>query len=283
MTPKFSCADFTFPILPHDKVLALLRLLDFEAVDLGIFEGRSQVQPSQIHEDPEGEAKKLKARLETHGLVASDVFLQTGGGPPIDAVNDPNPTIRERNREWMKSLVRFTKALGCSHITGLPGVGHDGVEPGDDWELATSETAWRMETAGAEGLTYSVEAHVGSIIPDPETTLDYLKAVPGLTLTLDYGHFIYQGMTSESAHPLLKHASHFHARGGAKGLLQSTVKDNTIDYEAILRGFHDLDYAGYLCLEYVWIDWEGCNRTDNVAETILLREQLAAYAERLSE
>jgi hypothetical protein len=33
-----------------------------------------------------------------------------------------------------------------------------------------------------------------------------------------------------------------------------------------------LNYPGWICLEYVWVDWEGCNRTDNVAETILLRD-----------
>jgi hypothetical protein len=29
-----------------------------------------------------------------------------------------------------------------------------------------------------------------------------------------------------------------------------------------------------MCLEYVWIDWEGCNRTDNISETIILRDFL---------
>ncbi len=122
---------------------------------------------------------------------------------------------------------------------------------------------------------------MGSILPDPVTTLRFLREIPNLTLTLDYGHFIYQGMSNESAHPLLKHASHFHARGGAKGQLQSTVKDNTIDYQAVVEGLAAVDYEGYLSLEYVWIDWEGCNRTDNISETLLLRQQLKSFAMNL--
>jgi sugar phosphate isomerase/epimerase len=53
------------------------------------------------------------------------------------------------------------------------------------------------------------------------------------------------------------------------------VQDNRIDFSAIVRGLREVDYAGYLCVEYVYVDWEGCNRTDNVSETLLLRELLS--------
>ena len=278
MTPKFSCADFTFPLLPHDKVLQLLNLLEFEAVDLGVFEGRSHQFPSKILEDPKKAAEALSGELEKNGLVVSDVFMQTGPEPPKAAVNDPDEAVRERNRELMQGMIQYASALGCKHITGLPGVRQPGTEDQVDWDLAIEETRWRMEQASEAGITYAIEAHVGSIVPYPDSTLKFLEAVPGLTLTLDYGHFIYQGMSNESAHPLLQYASHFHARGGAKGMLQSTVKDNTIDYESIMQRFSEQNYDGYLCLEYVWIDWEGCNRTDNLSETLLLRERLEEYA-----
>ena len=282
MNPKFSCADFTFPLLPHEKILALLQLLEIPAVDLGVFEGRSHHFPSSIVGDPEGSAKRMKTMLDQYGLEASDVFLQTGEDPPVAAANDPDPSIRESNRAVFEAMVTYTRELGCKHITGLPGVLHEGVDPDQDWELAVEETSWRKTTAEAAGLVYGIEAHVGSILPDPETTLRFIAACPEITLTLDYGHFIYQGMSSESAHPLLKHASHFHARGGAPGQLQSTMKDNTIDYEAIVRGLAEADYTGYLCLEYVWIDWEGCNRTDNISETLLLKQELEGYLKNLS-
>ena len=278
MKPRFSCADFTFPLLSHDQVLALLHLLGFEAVDLGIFEGRSHYSPSQVNADPRGLAKTIKANLDAYKLTVSDVFLQTGEDPPISAANDPDLAIQKRNREWFDAMLIFTGELGCRHLTGLPGVHHTDIPPETDWNLAVEETAWRVERARQAEMVYSIEAHVGSILPDPETTLQFLREVSNLTLTLDYGHFIYQGMSNESAHPLLKHASHFHARGGAKGQLQSTVKDNTIDFRAVVEGLAAAGYEGYFCMEYVWIDWEGCNRTDNISETLLLRQQLESYA-----
>ena len=276
MKLKFSCADFTFPLLPHEKVLALLNLLEIEAVDIGVFEQRSHHWPSQIIPSPAKSAQRLKSQLEQRDLVAADVFLQTGPEPPIAAVNDPDKAIRAKNRDIFKAITEYCRELGCQHLTGLPGVIHPNISAARDWELAVAETRWRLEWARNCGVVYAVEAHVGSILPDPESALKFLSAAPGLTLTLDYGHFAYQGMSDERVHPLLPHASHFHARGGCKGMLQATMKDNCIDFDYIVKAFAEQNYEGYFCLEYVWVDWEGCNRTDNISETLLLKSKLAS-------
>ena len=272
---KFSCADFTFPLLPHDGALQLIKLLGINAVDLGFFSGRSHLQPEHVQGNVAGAAKTFRARLDELGLELADVFLQTSEHPAGLPANHPDQAVREKTREFMKLAIEFAINAGARHITGLPGVSHAGVSDGDSRRRAAEESSWRAAEAAKAGLVYSVEPHVGSICPSPETTLEFLRQSQGVTLTLDYGHFIYQGMSNESVHPLLSHASHFHARGGAPRQLQSTVKDNTIDFAAIPRELKRLNYRGYLCLEYVWVDWEGCNRTDNVAETLLLKAQLS--------
>lgn len=271
---KFSCADFTFPLLPHDKVLQLIKLLGIDAVDLGIFEDRSHHFPSAIANDPIQNGEKLAAQMRYLEMEVADVFLQTGADPPIAAANNPDTGVRTRNRTIFQKMIDFTQALGCSHLTGLPGVFHEEEDSVDDWKRALEETQWRVETANRAGIVYSIEPHVGSILPDADTTLCFLESCPGLTLTLDYGHFIYQGQSNNSVHALLPHASHFHARGGAEGKLQTLAQENEIDFEAILSQLKKQNYDGYICLEYVYQDWEGCNRTDNVSETLLLKKQL---------
>jgi hypothetical protein len=52
------------------------------------------------------------------------------------------------------------------------------------------------------------------------------------------------------------------------------MKESGIPFPAIHDALQLRNYPGWICLEYVWIDWEGCNRTDNVAETVLLRDIL---------
>ncbi len=271
---KYSCADFTFPLLLHHKALQLIKLLGMDAVDLGIFEDRSHHYPSHIAKDPAGIGKKITRQLGDIGLEAADVFLQTGTEPPIAAVNNPEKSVRINNRELFLKTLEFATVLECRHITGLPGVIHKGEKFQDDWKRACEETRWRLETAKDANMVYSIEPHVGSILSNAETTLQFTNDCPGLTLTLDYGHFIYQGQTNESVHPLIPHASHFHARGGAKGKLQTIVKENEIDFETIISRFKETGYSGFICMEYVYVDWEECNRTDNVSETIRLYELL---------
>ncbi len=270
---RLSCADFTFPLLPHEDVLALIRLLGLEGVDLGIFSGRSHWTPEMILPDVAAAAGRMKSSLTRHGLAAADVFLQTGPEPPLRAANDPDASTRATNRETFRGILDFTVHVGAKHLTGLPGVWHHGVDQATDWNLATDEARWRKAEASAAGIEYAVEPHVGSMTPDPESALRFAQET-GVTFTLDYGHFVYQGMAPHAADILLPHASHFHARGGADGQLQSTMKDNVIDFPAIHEALRARNYPGWICLEYVWVDWEGCNRTDNVSETIILRDLL---------
>lgn len=269
---KLSCADFTFPLLPHEDALSLIQMLGIDGLDLGVFAGRSHLQPCDIVGNPAQAAAEFTTRLDDSGLLLSDVFLQTGEHPGDKAANCPDPAVRAAAREVFLRVLEFASEAGAVHMTGLPGVSFDGVADSDGLKLAAEEARWRVDEAGKAGIVYSVEPHVGSIAPTPQAAADLVQMAEGLTLTLDYGHFIYAGFSNEDIHPLLSSASHFHARGGAPKKLQVPMAENTIAFPEILRRFDG--YQGWICLEYVWVDWEGCNRTDNVSETILLRDLL---------
>ena len=97
-------------------------------------------------------------------------------------------------------------------------------------------------------------------------------------MTLDYTHFTKVGIPDAEIEPLIKYASHFHARGAAKNRLQTGLMENTIDYDRVIVVMKETNYTGTIGIEYTWNEWEGCNRTDNVSETILLRDFIiAAY------
>jgi len=124
------------------------------------------------------------------------------------------------------------------------------------------------------GITLSVEPHLGSLIPTPLAAAHLLELTPGLTLTLDYGHFTYQGIPDSAVEPLWARTSHFHARGACAGKLQATMKENSIDFDGVLRAMRKVKYSGFVVLEYVWTEWMDLNRVDNLSETIILRDLL---------
>lgn len=276
---RFSCSDYTFPLLRQAQRFALLRLLGFKYVDIGLFERSEELKPSQLLAAPRGFLEQLQCDLKCAGLQVADVFLQTGVDPFEFAANNPSPLVRARNRKTFLAALDLCSALDCAHMTGLPGVWHEGVENAADLASAADEARWRQHVASGAGISYAVEAHVGSICAGIASARTFLDAVPGLTLTLDYGHFVFANILSREVHPLLSFASHIHVRGGAPKRLQTSVSENEIDFAGMVRRLQKQEYAGFFAIEYVWTGWQQCNRTDNVSETILLRRHLEELME----
>ena len=272
MNLKLAGADFTFPLLPHDKVLALMTLLDLDGIDIGLFENRSHLQPSVMFADVSKHAKRLCDKLKDAGLEAADIFLQCDADFVPMASNHPDAEVRDKARRWFVDSLEFSLICGAKHTTGLPGVYFDGESKETSYGRACEELAWRLERATEYGLVFAVEPHTGSIVPEPASAEKLVKDVPGLTLTLDYTHFTRIGMPDDEVEPLVRYATHFHARGAAKGFLQTSFRDNTIDYRRILCKMKETKYAGYIGIEYIWMDWEQCNKNDNVSEVILFRD-----------
>lgn len=281
MQNRLACADFTFPLLPHEKVLQLIAMLEFQGVDIGLFEERSHLWPSREFANLDASARRLHSQLNGHGLLAADVFLQLAPDFAPFAINQPDATRRAHARDAFMATLDFAAALGATHVTTLPGVEFAQESRTDSWQRALCELAWRVEQAQSYGIVFGVEPHVGSIVSHPALVADLVAQTPGLTLTLDYTHFVRLGMADAEIAPLIAHASHFHVRGARAGRLQAAFKDNTIDYPAVLRAMAGVGYAGWLGVEYVWLDWEGCNECDNLSETILFRDSLRKWMQDL--
>lgn len=280
MKLKFACADFTFPLLSHDKVLDLISMLEINGVDIGLFEGRSHLQPSNMFKDVRKNARELIEKLKTRGLEPADIFLQTATDFVSIAPNHPDIKVREQARELFLKTLEFASECESKHVSALPGVYFEGETKDASFNRCSEELSWRCENAEKYGLIFSIEAHLGSIVPTPAEAMRLVRNTPGLTLTLDYTHFTKVGIPDTEIEPLIKYASHFHARGAAKNRLQTVLKESTIDYARVVKVMKETNYKGYMGIEYTWNEWEDCNKTDNISETILLRNFISEEFEK---
>lgn len=271
MELRLACADFTFPLLSQEQAFKLIALLGFRGVDIGLFEDRSQLQPGHVMPHLAASARALSQKVADAGLEIADLFFQASSFEQM-AANHPDPAERARGRELFLRMLEFALRCNAAHLTGLPGVEWEGVPWETSLQRSAEELAWRVERAQQAGIVYSVEAHVGSIVPTPQKALQLLDATPGLTLTLDYTHFISQGFSDDDVEPLLKHAAHFHARGARKGRVQAAFKQNVIDYARVVRTMRQVNYPGWVGVEYVWQDWLNLNDVDTLSETIMMRD-----------
>jgi len=277
MDYRLACADFTFPLLPHEQALKVISMLGFEGVDIGLFEERSHLWPSREFADVGRSARELKRKLDGLGLKPADIFLQMNPDFTPFAINHPEAARREKAREWFLCALDYAKTCGSVRVTTLPGV-HFEAEPYEhSFARCTEELRWRVEQAKAHNIAFGVEAHVGSIVPTPESAERLVRTVDGLTLTLDYTHFTRAGLPDSEIEPLIKYAGHVHVRGAREGRLQAPFSQNTIDYRRVASLMESTGYSGWVGIEYVWIDWEHCNECDNLSETILFRDLFRGF------
>jgi sugar phosphate isomerase/epimerase len=254
----------------------MARELGVEAVDVALFAGRSHLDIQEVFTDLPRAARRVNEALNANGLRIADAFGMPGRDFEENAVNHPEASVRHAATEFFYRLLEFALRCNGSHMTLIPGAYFKTESEEDSFARSVEELAWRVEAAAKVGVTLSVEAHVGSIVPTPETARRLLEMTPGLTLTLDYSHFTCQGIPDAAIEPLLSRTSHFHARGACPGKLQSTMAENTIDFDGVLRAMQKVNYRGFVVLEYVWTEWMELNRVDNVSETIILRDLLRA-------
>lgn len=278
MAIRLACADYTWPAVTHSLALDIIRGLGFAAVDIGFMAGRSHVRPEEVREDTAAWAGRIGERCQARGLAVSDVFAQPASFEAM-AVNHPDPAERERAAEFFRLSLEFARGLGSPGLTLLPGI----VFADQTWEQSAQRAAaglrWRVEQAGAAGLGLSVEPHIGSVIDTPARASALLDMVPGLTLTLDYGHFVAAGAAEETIEPLLGRARHVQCRGGGPRELQASMRTNRIDFGRMTGNLVAGGYTGYLACEYVWSEWQRCDEVDNLTETVALRDVLLAALE----
>src|ERR1041384_7926396 len=119
---KLACADFTFPLLSHDRVLDLIAMLEFEGVDIGLFEKRSHLWPSREFKAAAKAGRQLGRKLADRGLRCADVFLQADPNFTTFAINHPDTSRRRHTRDLFLKLLDYSSAAGARHVTALPGV-----------------------------------------------------------------------------------------------------------------------------------------------------------------
>ena len=273
---KLGCADFTWPLMTHTDVVRHIAMLGFDGVDLGLMEGRTQVQPGMVRQDVAMWSGVIGERLAAAGLEAADVFFVPSFNLTDLAANNPDPDQRDGGHEAFLDILEFSRRIGAPGMTMNGGIPLEGQSTSDSMRLSASELTRRVEAAAEHDIEVRVEASVNSNTPTPEMALELVDAVPGLKLTLDYCHFVYQDIPESDVHPLLEHAAHFQCRGAAPGRMQVNFQENAIDYRGVLERLMALGYDAYFSIEYVWIDVWDCNRTENTMETIQFRDFVKA-------
>lgn len=280
----FTCVTFSFSALSFENAVRVISLLDLERVDVDCYASSNHVSSGQIRENPLAAAERIRRAVDAVGLEVSQLFFTFGQNFADGPANTPSPERRAENLAVARAMVACARACGARGLTTLPGVVWPELGSERSLDLAVLGLKPLVDVAASAGLPLNVEPHFDSVAETPERTVELVERVPGLSLTLDYSHFLGKGFGPEEVHPLLPLAKHFHARHAARHHLQTSRLETELDFADIYRRLVEVGYRGDICLEHTRAEdgWGGGKPVDVVTENLLLRDLFRAADQRLS-
>jgi sugar phosphate isomerase/epimerase len=262
-------------LLPLDQSIRLAGLLGFEGFDLVLMGNSAHIRPDEIT-DIGGWSNAVKSQLDAEGMRPADVFCVPWTDFVVMAPNHPDPTEQARGRELFRRMLELATSVGAPGITMLPGIDWPNESHEASMRRAAEELQARAEEALDAGLEFSIEAHIGSVCHDPADVLQLCELAPTLRLTVDYTHFVSQGIAEAEIEPLAQFARHVQTRGVAFDRLQAPLKDSSLDFERMVDVLQAAGYNEFINVEYIWVDWKRLNEVDVLSETVMLRDRLNA-------
>jgi sugar phosphate isomerase/epimerase len=271
---RFATACYSFPLVTLEQAARIAATLGFEYLDVGAWEIPVNLSREEIVQSPRAVADRLKRVSDREGIGFSDFFPTFGEGRTGSPLNTRDPQEREANDHAFGAFVELCRTAAIPGMTLLPGLTWPDIPHRQSLELSRDALRRYASIAGDAGLRLGIEAHLESVVEDPTLARQLLEQVPGLTLTMDYAHFVAGGYPIEDAHALLPYTAHFQARQAAPGKLQAAGDAGTIDFVDIMHRLASRGYDGFVAVEYVWQEWRDNNRVDVVSETVMLRDLL---------
>jgi len=262
---RVACHAWAYNNLSLEDAVGTIARLGFRYIDLG---SGPHLDVDRAAAYPEAEAAKILRLLEQFHLTLTDLYLM------LPHTNSPDPDYREAELSLFERLIPFAVALGTPGITISPGIVQ---KDGQDHSLARAIPALLriVEAAEDTDLRISFEPHMDSVAQKPEQALLLLDAVPGLSLTLDYSHFVFQGTTLSDLTPLLEHVAHVQVRQAKKGCLQIAFDEGALDIPQMLQDLHKQGYRGAVTIEYMTtFGWHGMKKVSIGKEIVRMRDAL---------
>ncbi len=267
---KLSLTSWSLPALSLKEAAGIAKVLGIDGLDIGYFY-RPALDKARLLAEPQRYAEEING-LQTRLPCLYHLF-----GDTLADRNLADPRHREANERDLKQALTFCIEAEIGVVFVLPGV----VNPGQGRREALNQSAESLRRmvpiAASAGITLSVEPHVHSYLESPSLTLELIDKVPGLKLTLDYGHFVCLGYRQEEIDALAPHAAHVHLRQAKAGELQTKLGKGTINIAAELATLKAAGFDGHIGLEYTHQDYMNSLYDDILTETVQLRDLVRAW------
>lgn len=251
---RLGCCSQNFRGLNLDDCVRLTAGMGFNLVNIGAFNEDFPVSPLRILADPVKTGKEIRDVCARYGVSPVEFFICSvviEDGSRVQP-NDPDAGRRAAMLEAFRKVCACAAEAGLSHIMGVPGEPKVNNAPDHGMGISLDTLPRMQEIAGQAGAGLTIEPHTGSLLTTPEATLEMLKRLPGMKLSLDYSHYIGAGFQPEDLLPLHPHALHIHAKPARKGVPKCLFYDGDDYFEPLIKDLVAIGWDGVMAMECMY-------------------------------
>ena len=218
-----ACSTLCFSREPFESALRHIAELEFDKIELAIVEGGPHLQPSEVTENTEAAAHRLR---NGPSLISTSIALDFGEPAPEGAL------LRKR----FDAMCRLAKPLTVAVLSIQP------APLGTPFDDEVKRLTTLVNAATRQGLVIALDTDAKALTGDPAVAVELCKAVPGLGLTLDPSHYIQNGHKDwDVVYPYIQNV-HLRDTGKGPGEFQVRVGQGEIEYGRVVS---QLERYGY--------------------------------------
>ena len=215
------------------------------------FDGLEVSSPSDLSVD-----EILKARDAT-GLEIASVMNSAHWSSPL---SDPNPEVRARGVEGLKTALRDAKKLGCTSVLLVPAVVKKEVSYADAYTRSQAEIRKVVPLAEELGVTIAIENVWNQFLLSPLEAARYVDEFnsPRVGWHFDVGNIVNYGWPEQWIRILGKRIAKVHVKefsrskrdkeGLWKGF-EVELLAGDCDWPAVMKALDGIGYQGWLIAE----------------------------------
>jgi hydroxypyruvate isomerase len=203
----------------------------------------------------EFDLREIKARLEDLGLIQALFNLHAGDPVAKEWGTLSNPCRRAYFRWSFRQALDSASFLGCRRLNTMFGKRVSGIDQDSQFDCAVENLCWAAPLAEEAGVTLLIEPLNRTDFPDCalQLTTDamaILRRVNHHNVQLQYDIYhaqMTEGNLIQTIAACLSHIGHIQL-ADVPGRHEPGTGE--INYPAVLRALSELNYSGYVGLEY---------------------------------
>jgi len=205
---------------------------------------------------PSGEdLDEVQAAIKDAGVEVALFNFDAGDMPSGDRGLVSDPDRRQEFRDNVPVALEIARNVGCTRLNALMGLEIDGMDKGEQLELAADNVGWAADQAAEHGIQIMIEAvntfeNGPYLLATTNAAADFVERVGRDNVKLQYDAYHMQRMEGNIVATLRDRIDSITHIQVADSPDRGEPGSGELNYRYIFAALEDLPYEGWIGLEY---------------------------------